>query len=213
MLPANTHRATLFVISAPSGAGKTSLVKALVEQLPAIQVSVSHTTRAQRPGEVDGKNYHFISIDTFNQLLGEGQFLEQAQVFGNYYGTSQAWVEATLAQGIDVILEIDWQGAAQVRQHLQAKDINCRSIFILPPTLETLEQRLSGRGQDSEAVINTRMQAARDEISHYAEADFIVVNDDFAHALHELNAIVVAERCSALIQQQRHNTLLQALLG
>lgn len=199
-------KANLFVISAPSGAGKTSLVKALVEGLGGIQVSVSHTTRPQRPGEVDGINYHFINKEAFLGMLEETRFLEHAQVFDNYYGTSQDWVEETLAKGIDVILEIDWQGAEQIR-----KIMDCRFIYILPPSLAALEQRLQGRGQDSADVIAKRMAKAQAEISHYPESDYLVVNDDFQQALNELKAIVLSERCRTSVQTERHARLLQDL--
>ncbi|CAA0082076.1 Guanylate kinase [BD1-7 clade bacterium] len=201
-------KASLFVISAPSGAGKTSLVTALLERMRDIQVSVSHTTREARPGEVDGVNYHFVDKDQFVDMLGNNAFLEHAEVFGNYYGTSQQWVEATLAAGTDVILEIDWQGAQQVR-----KLMPCCSVFILPPSVEALHQRLTGRGQDGEAVIAKRMAEAQDEISHYPEADYLVINDDFDIALDELTAIIAGQRCRIELQQQKSADLLKALLA
>ncbi|MFT3929447.1 MAG: guanylate kinase [Spongiibacteraceae bacterium] len=199
----------LFTISAPSGAGKTSLVNALLPTLSAVQVSVSHTTRAKRPGEVDGVNYHFVSMDEFQAMIGQGDFLESAEVFGNRYGTSQRWVKETLAKGIDVILEIDWQGAEQVRRLLP----ETVSIFILPPSRSALEQRLNGRGQDSADVIRKRMSAAIDEMSHYLEADYVIVNDDFQTALAELRAIFIAERLQLDHQQLRHAKLLRELLA
>jgi guanylate kinase len=198
--------ATLFVISAPSGAGKTSLVKALVESTKDIQVSVSHTTRAQRLGEQDGVNYHFVSKDAFMGLLEEARFLEHALVFDHYYGTSQDWVEGMLAKGVDVILEIDWQGAEQIR-----KVMDCRCISILPPSLMALEERLTHRGQDSIEVINRRMSQAKEEIAHFGESDYVVINDDFEQALTELKAIVLSERCRTPIQTLRHSKLLQDL--
>ncbi|CAA0116882.1 Guanylate kinase [BD1-7 clade bacterium] len=201
-------KASLFVISAPSGAGKTSLVTALLERMRDIQVSVSHTTREARPGEVDGVNYHFVDKDLFVDMLGDNAFLEHAEVFGNYYGTSQQWVEATLAAGTDVILEIDWQGAQQVR-----KLMPCCSVFILPPSVEALHQRLTGRGQDGETVIAKRMAEAQDEISHYPEADYLVINDDFDIALDELTAIIAGQRCRIELQQQKSANLLKALLA
>ncbi|NRB37288.1 MAG: guanylate kinase [Pseudomonadales bacterium] len=206
-MSAKPSKASLFVISAPSGAGKTSLVNALLEKMQQLQVSVSHTTRAARSGEVDGVNYHFTEKDTFIKMIGDTQFLEHAQVFGNYYGTSQAWVEETLAEGIDVILEIDWQGAQQIR-----KQIACRSIFILPPSLPALQERLSNRGQDSDEIIQKRMDEAQAEISHYPEADFLVINDDFDTALMELIAIIQSQRCLNTLQQQKHQGLLSDLL-
>lgn len=200
---------TLYTVSAPSGAGKTSLLKALIPAIANTKVSISHTTRPQRPGETDGINYHFVTMDAFQQMLERGEFLESALVFGNRYGTSQRWVEETLAEGIDVILEIDWQGAQQVR-HLLPHTI---SIFILPPSRAALEQRLTGRGQDDAAVIARRMAAAVDEMTHYAEADYLVVNDDFDTALEELRAILLAGRLLLDKQQRRHLPLLTELLS
>jgi guanylate kinase len=199
----------LFVISAPSGAGKTSLVNALLERMTGIQVSVSHTTRAQRPGEVDGVNYHFVSGEQFRALADAGDFLESAEVFGNCYGTSQRWVEQALAGGTDVILEIDWQGAQQVRRLLP--EAIC--ITVLPPSRTALEQRLTGRGQDGPEVIARRMAEAISEMSHYGEADYLVVNDRFEAALDELCAIVTASRLRLARQQARHAGLLRALLA
>lgn len=202
-------RGCLYTVSAPSGAGKTSLVKALVERTPGIRVSVSHTTRAMRPGEVDGVNYHFIEQDRFMSMVDAGAFLEHARVFSNFYGTSQQWVEDTLTQGSDVILEIDWQGAQQVRRLVKGT----ASIFIAPPSLEALRLRLTGRGQDSPDVIATRMQQAVTEMSHYPEADYLIVNDDFDDALLDLQGIVRAARLGMERQQQRHAGLLQELLA
>ncbi len=199
----------LFTISAPSGAGKTSLVNALLPTLDGVQVSVSHTTRARRPGEVDGVNYHFVAMQTFLQMLDQGDFLESAEVFGNRYGTSQRWVQDTLAGGTDVILEIDWQGAQQVRRLLP----ETIAIFILPPSRAALEQRLNHRGQDSAEVIQKRMNAAIDEMSHYPEADFVIVNDDFSTALSELRAVFIAQRLRLARQQMRHAALLRELLS
>jgi len=186
-------RGTLFVLSAPSGAGKTSLVKALCEQLPRIRVSVSHTTRDMRPGEVDGEDYWFIDQAEFSRKQQQGDFLESARVFDNFYGTSKTAVDELLDSGEDVILEIDWQGARQVHEQM----VGLVSIFILPPSRQALQSRLTGRGQDSDEVIARRMQDAKEEISHYKEYDYLVINDDFAQALDEL-------RC--LIQAQRHKT-------
>lgn len=196
----------LFVIFAPSGAGKTSLVKALVETTNDIQVSISHTTREQRPGEIDGVHYHFVDKAQFSERLNQSDFLEYAEVFGNNYGTSQSWVEQSLKNGTDVVLEIDWQGAQQVR-----KLMPCISICILPPSVETLRSRLNARGQDEQDVINGRMKAALDEISHYNEADYLIINDDFDTAKRELKSIVVAARKRTDIQSQRHSKLLQEL--
>ncbi len=199
----------LYTISAPSGAGKTSLVRALLQQMDNIRVSVSHTTRKQRPGEVDGRDYHFVSVDAFKEMLAEAAFLEHAQVFDNFYGTSQAWVAEQLAAGTDVILEIDWQGAAQVRRAMPGT----RSIFILPPSRATLEERLQGRGQDDADTIARRMQAAVDEMSHFPEAEFLVINDDFDTALNDLKAVVRSQRLSLPSQQIRHQALLAELLS
>ena len=200
---------TLYIVSAPSGAGKTSLVKALIDAQPQVRVSVSHTTRAMRPGEVDGVNYHFVSREDFLERLERDEFLEHAEVFGNLYGTSQRWLEQTLAEGYDLILEIDWQGAQQVRRLMpQAK-----SIFILPPTQEALRQRLNNRGQDSDEIIERRMREAVSEMSHYVEYDYLVINDDFSHALTDLQAIFRANQLRQQAQQQRHRQLLEQLLA
>ena len=200
---------TLFTVSAPSGAGKTSLVKALVESTDHLQVSVSHTTRPKRPGETDGVNYHFVDETQFSSMLDKQLFLEHARVFDNFYGTSQPWVEETLASGTDVILEIDWQGAAQVKRLLP----ETQGIFILPPSLETLRQRLDNRGQDDDAIICRRVAEAREEMSHFADADYLVINDQFETALAELRAIVIAQRTGLEKQRQRHQVLLHKLLS
>jgi guanylate kinase len=181
---------TLFIISAPSGAGKTSLVKALLEQTDGIVVSVSHTTRAMRPGERDGVDYHFVDVATFTRIQQEGGFLESAQVFDNYYGTSQVAVENTLRAGRDVILEIDWQGARQVRQLFT----QAVGIFILPPSKQALRERLTQRAQDDNSVIERRMRDAVTEMSHYDEFDYLLVNEDFATALAELRTVILAQR-------------------
>jgi guanylate kinase len=182
--------ATLYIVAAPSGAGKTSLVKALLEVDPHVVVSVSHTTRAMRPGEQDGVDYNFVDVAQFEALVAEHRFLEYAKVFDNYYGTSRDWVETTLAAGKDVILEIDWQGARIVRQAFA----EAVGIFILPPSRQALEERLRGRGQDSDEIIARRMQDAKGEISHYDEFDYVVINDVFDDALFDLRAIVAARR-------------------
>lgn len=204
-----TTRGTLYTVSAPSGAGKTSLVKALIDNTDAIQVSVSHTTRAMRPGEQDGINYHFVSQAEFLAMLEQTAFLEHAQVFDNFYGTSKQWVEDTLANGMDVILEIDWQGAQQIRKLLP----ETVGIFILPPSQATLRQRLTNRGQDEQAIIDRRMRDAKNEIEHYVESDYLIINDDFAVALAEFKAIITAERLKLGKQQNRHQTLLTSLLS
>lgn len=200
---------TLYIVSAPSGAGKTTLVKALIEQIETLRVSVSHTTRPMRPGEVDGVNYHFTSREQFLKQVGEGDFLEHAEVFGNLYGTSQSTVEQTLAAGHDLIVEIDWQGAQQVRHALP----QALSIFILPPSRDALQQRLSNRGQDSADVIASRMAQATAEMSHYVEYDYIVINDDFEVALTELKAILAGNRLTLARQQAVYQPLLAALLS
>lgn len=200
---------TLFIVSAPSGAGKTSLVAALVQQVPGLRISVSHTTRPCRPGEVDGVNYHFVDREQFMASVEAGRFLEHAEVFGNLYGTSQDWVEAMLAEGQDVILEIDWQGAAQVRRLMP----DAVSIFILPPSVEVLAQRLRNRGSDVDDVIARRLAGAREEMSHYPEFDFLVINDDFQRALEDLTAIVAAQRLTQRRQQARLAPMLENLLS
>ncbi|TBU93327.1 guanylate kinase [Stutzerimonas kirkiae] len=200
---------TLYIISAPSGAGKSSLVKALLDAQPQVRVSVSHTTRPPRPGEVDGVHYHFVSREDFIERLQRDEFLEHAEVFGNFYGTSQRWLEDTLAEGYDLILEIDWQGAQQVRRQMPLT----RSIFILPPTREALRQRLTNRGQDSDEVIDGRMREAVSEMSHYVEYDYLVINDDFTHALGDLQAIFRANQLRQETQQQRHARMLSDLLA
>ncbi|PTU73078.1 guanylate kinase [Pseudomonas mangrovi] len=198
----------LYIVSAPSGAGKTSLVKALIDTVPQVRVSVSHTTRAMRPGEVDGVNYHFVAREQFVEMLEQNAFLEHAQVFDNLYGTSQHWVEQTLAQGFDLILEIDWQGAQQVRRLMP----HARSVFILPPTQQALRQRLTNRGQDSDEIIDRRMRDAVSEMSHYVEYDYLVINDDFSTALEDLKAIFRANQLAQQLQQHRHESLLEMLL-
>jgi len=199
----------LFVVAAPSGAGKTSLVNALVEGDPRLVISVSFTTRPPRPGEVDGRHYHFTDLATFERMLERGEFLEHAEVFGHRYGTHRATTRKLLDRGLDVILEIDWQGARQVRESFPA----CHSIFILPPSLESLRSRLGKRAQDSAAVIEERMRQARAEISHCPEFEFVVVNDDFAAALAELRAVISAGRGGPAFAHRLHSELLAELLG
>jgi guanylate kinase len=200
---------TLYIFSAPSGAGKTSLVKALLESMDGITVSVSHTTRAMRPGEQEGVHYHYVAIPAFERMVADGQFLEHAKVFDNYYGTSRQAVLDKLAQGLDVILEIDWQGARQVRTLFP----ECRSIFVLPPSKAALRERLTGRGQDAKEIIDRRMHDAEAEMSHYAEFDYVVVNDVFDEALAELRAIVTAERLRIARQAARLEALIRELLA
>ncbi len=200
---------TLFVISAPSGAGKTSLVAEMLEADQNLGVSVSHTTRAMREGEQNGVNYHFVSREAFEAMISRSEFLEHAEVFGNYYGTSQLWVEETLATGQDVILEIDWQGAAQVRRLIP----RCVSIFIVPPSAEALAERLNGRGTDTPEVVDRRLAEAAEECQHAVEFDYLVVNDQFETALADLLAIVRSQRLRMTAQQSRHGGLLSKLSG
>jgi len=199
---------TLYIISAASGTGKTSLVKALLESTNNIGVSVSNTTRAPRPGEQDGVDYYFTAKEDFIKMVEDAAFLEHAEVFGNYYGTSQAAVVSRLKAGEDVILEIDWQGAEQVRKLMP----DAVSIFILPPSRDALLRRLQGRGQDDAEVIRRRMDEAVSEMSHYNEFDYVVVNDDFDQALRELKAIILARRLRFMAQSERHLAMIQDLL-
>jgi len=203
------EKGTLYVISAPSGAGKTSLVAAMLQQDGALGVSISHTTRPMRPGEEDGVNYHFVSRDEFEAMIQRDDFLEHADVFGNYYGTSQCWVQQALDHGQDVILEIDWQGAAQVRRLMP----ECVGIFIVPPSPEVLRQRLTGRGTDEAEIIERRLREAAEECSHALEFDYLVVNDDFDIALADLLAIVRSRRLRVEPQEVRHADLLTRLVS
>jgi len=198
----------LYVISAASGAGKTSLVNALLKQLPELEVSVSHTTRVKREGEKEGVNYHFVDTQSFKQMVEAGDFFEHATVFGNMYGTSRQHIQQQLLRGKDVILEIDWQGARQIRQQVD----DCKTIHILPPSIRALRQRLTSRGQDGDEVIEQRMHAAMSEMSHYAEYDYLVINDDFEEARDNLAAIIVANRLLMPLQQRRQAALLAELL-
>ncbi|MBJ7223321.1 MULTISPECIES: guanylate kinase [unclassified Brenneria] len=202
---------TLYIVSAPSGAGKSSLIQALLKTQPLYdtQVSISHTTRAKRPGESHGEHYFFVSVDKFKRMIQENEFLEYAEVFGNYYGTSRLAIEQILATGVDVFLDIDWQGAQQIRTHMP----QARSIFILPPSKEELARRLRGRGQDSEEVIARRMAQAVAEMTHYAEYDYLIVNDDFDLALLDLKTIIRAERLLLGRQKVRHEALITKLLA
>jgi len=199
----------LFVVSAPSGAGKTSLLKALIPSDPRLRLSVSHTTRTPRPGEQDGVHYHFVDRPRFEQMVADGAFLEHAQVFDNLYGTAEATVRDLLAGGRDVVLEIDWQGARQVRTRFP----DAVGIFIIPPSVATLRDRLGGRGQDSLEVIERRMRDARRELSHYGEYEYLVVNDVFDHALEDLRAIMAAERLRRPRQEAALGPNLTEMLG
>ena len=201
----------LFILSAPSGAGKSSLIAALLksESTRSMQVSVSTTTRDVRPGEVDGQHYHFVSVEKFKQQIANNEFYEYAEVFGNYYGTSEAAIDKQLAKGIDVFLDIDWQGAQQVRM----KKPDVTTIFISPPSRQALEERLRSRGQDSDEVIAKRMSEAKSEISHYAEYDYVIVNDDFDAALMDFRAIIRAERLKEDKQAAKYSGMLTALLA
>lgn len=198
----------LFIISAPSGAGKTSLVNEVVKRVNGIMVSISHTTRPMRPQEQDGVNYHFISREQFKKMKSEGVFIEDAEVFDNFYGTSKHWVEEKLAAGIDVILEIDWQGAQQICKIMS----NAVKIFVLPPSQLVLRQRLESREQDSKEVIDKRMSLAKSEISHYGEYEYLVINDDFNLALHQLKAIIEANRLKTPKQELANRDLLDKYL-
>jgi guanylate kinase len=202
-------KGTLYIISAPSGAGKTTLVKKLIAKTNDLIVSVSHTTRQSREGEIHGKDYFFVDVETFQTMQNENAFLECAQVFDNFYGTAQQTVEDNLAQGKDVLLEIDWQGAQQVR-HLLPDSV---SIFILPPSIEALRQRLEGRGKDDVEIINRRMKDAVTEMSHYPEFDYLIVNDDFSEALKALKSIVLTNRLKQSWQSQHLQSLLTNLLA
>ncbi len=202
---------TLYIVSAPSGAGKSSLIQALLKTQPLYdtQVSVSHTTRNPRPGEVHGEHYFFVNHEEFRTMIAREAFLEHAEVFGNYYGTSRETIKQVLSTGVNVFLDIDWQGAQQIRQKMP----QARSIFILPPSKDELDRRLRGRGQDSEEVIAKRMAQAVAEMSHYAEYDYLIINDDFDTALADLKTILRAERLRMSRQKQRHDALITKLLA
>ena len=200
-------RARMFIVSAPSGAGKTSLVRRAVAELDDLAVSVSHTTRPMRPGETDGVDYRFVDRDAFAAMVDDDRFLEYAEVFGNFYGTSVDAVQACLARGEDVILEIDWQGAKQVRKKLE----DVVSIFVLPPSRAVLLERLRARGSDPEAVIERRTAEAVVEMQQYHRADYLIVNDDFDKALAELKSVIVAHRVAKSVQALRHAGLITSL--
>lgn len=197
----------LFIVAAPSGAGKTTLVHLLLENDPQIGVSISHTTRSPRTGEEDGREYHFIDVHAFLEMVGRGDFLEWAEVHGNYYGTSKRWMEEEMSAGRDVLLEIDWQGAQQVRKVFP----QAIGVFVLPPSMEVLKARLSGRGTDSADVIARRIAAARDEMRHAGEFDYVIINDDLQQASGDLQSIVRASRLRNENQRQRHASLFASL--
>lgn len=198
---------TLFIVSAPSGGGKTSLVKALLEAEHDVRLSVSYTTRPARPGEVDGRAYHFVAPAEFERMREAGEFLEHAVIYGNRYGTSRKWITEQLKHGSNILLEIDWQGAQQVRKLMPGTV----SVFILPPSLEVLEQRLKGRSQDSPEVIARRLAVAREEIGHFVEFDYVIINDDFTRAAQDLVCIIRAERLTLSRQLARHADLINRL--
>jgi guanylate kinase len=200
-------KGNVFIVCAPSGAGKTSLVSELLRRDRSTRLSVSHTTRAPRPGEQDGRDYHFVSRPTFEAMIERGEFLESAEVHGNLYGTSQGWIDEQRARDVDIVLEIDWQGAQQVRRLIP----EAVGIFILPPSPDTLRQRLIDRGQDSEAVIARRLQAARGEIAHLAEFDYVMINNNFDDAVEDLVSIVRAARLRTTSQVSRHSDLINSL--
>ena len=202
-------RGTLYIVAAPSGAGKSSLVNACLARDPGIRLSISFTSRAPRPGERHAEHYHFVSVEAFQAMVAAGDFFEHALVHGDWKGTARQSVEPQLAAGHDVLLEIDWQGARQVRQQVP----EAVSVFILPPSREALEQRMRARGQDSEQVMRQRLAAAREEMSHYKEFDYVVVNEDFATAVEEMCAIFRASRLRRDQQVERHRSLIAALLA
>lgn len=202
-------RGNVYVVTAPSGAGKTTLVRALLASDHQVQLSVSYTTRAPRTGELHGKDYHFVTREEFERMINACALLEHAEVFGNYYGTSQNWIESMLAQGQDILLEIDWQGAQQVRRLLPS----AIGIFILPPSLTALEARLHGRGKDSEEIISRRLSAAKEEISHVDEFEYVIINDHFEEALRDMVSIIRAERLKLGRQSALHQAMIAAMKG
>ena len=207
MSPTSTTAGHLYIVTAPSGAGKTTLVRLLLENDPGIRLSISSTTRPPRTGEQDGREYHFVSVPDFLDKIERGDFLEWAEVHGNYYGTSKRWIEAEIAAGRDVLLEIDWQGAQQVRKFFPA----AIGVFILPPSMEELARRLSGRGTDAAEVVSRRLAAARDEMRHVSEFDYVIINDDLQQALDDLLSVARASRLHYATQCQRHTRLFASL--
>nr|WP_314899757.1 guanylate kinase [uncultured Deefgea sp.] len=202
-------KGNLFVVTAPSGAGKTTLVAALLAADSQVQLSVSFTTRPPRAGEVDGKDYHFVDRAEFERMIAAGELLEFAEVYGNYYGTSQVWINEVMENGRDILLEIDWQGAQQVRRIFPS----AIGIFILPPYMDTLENRLRGRGKDSEEVIGRRMAVAKEEVNHVDEFDFVIVNEHIDDAVRDIVAVVRAQRLTLVRQSSRHTALISSLKG
>lgn len=201
-------RGTLFIVAAPSGAGKSSIVNAVLKNTPGIALSISYTSRGPRPGERHAQHYNFISVEEFERMIAAGDFFEHALVHGDYKGTARQSVEPQLAAGLDVLLEIDWQGARQVRKQM----LEALSVFILPPSRQALESRMRSRGQDSEAVITQRLAAAREEMSHHGEFEFLIVNDDFDTAVRDMQSIFLASRLRRQVQAERHRALIEALL-
>lgn len=202
-------KGNLFVVTAPSGAGKTTLVAALLAADSQVQLSVSFTTRQPRAGEVNGKDYHFVDRAEFERMIAAGELLEFAEVYGNYYGTSQVWINQVMENGRDILLEIDWQGAQQVRRIFP----DAIGIFILPPCIDTLENRLRGRGKDSEEVIARRMAVAKEEVNHVDEFDYVIVNEHIDDAVRDIVAVVRAQRLTLLRQSNRHTALISSLKG
>ena len=202
-------KGNLFVVTAPSGAGKTTLVAALLAADSQVQLSISFTTRPPRAGEVNGKDYHFVDRAEFERMIAAGELLEFAEVYGNYYGTSQVWINQVMENGRDILLEIDWQGAQQVRRIFP----NAIGIFILPPCIDTLENRLRGRGKDSEEVIARRMAVAKEEVNHVDEFDYVIVNEHIDDAVRDIVAVVRAQRLTLLRQSNRHTALISSLKG
>ncbi|MGO9444395.1 MAG: guanylate kinase [Thiobacillaceae bacterium] len=202
-ITAPSSRGLLLIVAAPSGAGKTTLVRALLKANPEIRLSISYTTRPPRTGEVNGKDYHFVTQSVFLEMAKHSEFLESAEVYGNSYGTSETWIEREIAAGHDILLEIDWQGAAQVRKRFP----DALGIFILPPSLQALRNRLTNRAQDNTGVIEERLAAASEDVSHAIEFDYIIINDDFDEALRDLTALVRAARLTKPRQVERHSEL------